>query len=226
MIDIYSPFKNPRKALAAPDLGVSGIKRELSMDNPYWTSEGQRHHLSLESIRLLCFELLCIFEASKPLIEEVEAVELEEGKEIDPSEPVLLKLHHNYAFVQCSKALLQLALLMRTYDDQMKASVKQESYQSHLISIDDGNYVGILNGAKTFRLREACNKIIHAHEIRPLFERLDREVNEKGLEQDLWYLTGEIELQGKWGNAEWTAVIHLQPFLDTVLDSIALGDPS
>jgi len=196
------------------------------MDNPYWTSEDQRHHLSLESFRLLCFELLCIFEASKPLIEDVEAIELEEGKEIDPSALVLLKLHHSHAFIQCSKALLQLALLVRTYDDQMKASGKKAAYQAHLASIDDGNYVGILDGENTFSLREACNKIIHAQEIRPVFERLDREVNDKGLEQDLWYLTGEIELQGRQGNAEWNAVIHLQPFLETVLDSIALGDPN
>jgi hypothetical protein len=160
------------------------------------------------------------------LVEDVEALELEEGREFDPSELVLLRLHHEYAFIQCSKVLLQLGLLVRTYDDQMKASGKREEYRKHLTKIDDGNYVGVLAGATSFPLREACNKIIHAHEIRPLFERLDRQVNDDGVDQDLWYLTGEVELQGTRGGTEWNAVIHLQPFLETILDSIALGDPT
>jgi hypothetical protein len=196
------------------------------MDNPYWTSEGQRYHLSVEAIRLICFELLCVFEASKPLVGVAESIELEEGKDIDVSKLMLLRLHQDFAFNQSSKALLQLAIFVRTYDDQMMDSDKSEKYKCHLASIDQGNYVGMLDGVDRFSLRDACNKIIHANEIRPLFERIDRQVNTQGFGQDLWYLTGEIELQGTNRNKGWKASIYLQSFLELVLQSIELGDPS
>ena len=39
-------------------------------------------------------------------------------------------------------------------------------------------------------IRTACNKIIHANSIRPIYDHLGVEVGE-----DIWYLTGEIELE-------------------------------
>ena len=195
------------------------------MDNPYWTSEGQRHHISLEAMRLLCFELLCIFEASRPLVASIEEQELEEERRVDESELSLRRLYQSHAFTQSSKALLQVALMVRAYDDQMKESDRCEEYKQHLASIDDGNCVGVLDGKDSFSLREACNKIIHAHEVRPLYERIDREVNNQELDQDLWYRTGEVQLKGKQHENSWCAVLYIQPFLELVLDSISLGDP-
>lgn len=194
------------------------------MDNPYWLSEGQRHHVNLEAIRLLCFELLCISEASQPLVKSMEDIELEEGHQISEADLSLLRLHQRYAFNQLSKALLQLALMVRTYDDQMRDSEICAEYLKHLDSIDQG-HVGILDGDGSLPLRVACNKVIHAIEVRPLFERLDRQINDQGLDQDLWYLTGEIELVGRQQGNPWRATLHLHQFLDLILDSISLGDP-
>ena len=199
------------------------------MDNPYWYSDGQRHHVDLISIERLCFDLTNIFEASRPLAEEFDLAESEEEKKLTESDIPLLRLHQKYAFEHVSKTLLQLALMVRTYDDQMKDSDKSEQYIQHITKVDDGHYVGILHNKDNFKYREACNKVIHAVEIRPLYERVDRVVsdalNDGNIGQDIWYLTGEIELQGQHRGNNWNAVLHTQQFIETVLDVIEFGSP-
>lgn len=170
-----------------------------------------------------------MFEASKSLAEAFDYAEAEEEQELTEADVPLLRLHQQYAFVQASKALLQLALMVRTYDDQMRDSGESEAYLQHSKDVDDGHYVGILNGQDSFLVREACNKIIHATEVRPLYERVDRIVTdalkEGKIHQDIWYLTGEIELSGFYKREEWNAVLHLQPFVEIILGIIEFGNP-
>lgn len=199
------------------------------MDNPYWNSDGQTHHVDLETIRLLCFELVSIFEASKPLAEEFESLEAEDGAELTEADVPLLRLHQQYAFIQTSKSLLQLALMVRTYDDQMRESDRAQQYIEHIGNVDDVRYSGVLTGIENFSFREACNKIIHAKEIRPLYERVDRTVTDElkdgKIGQDIWYLTGEIELSGSYRRSNWEATVFLQPFLEVILDVVEFGNP-
>jgi len=194
------------------------------MDNPYWYSDGQKHHINLETIEVLCFELLNIFEASCPIAENFEAQEIELEEEQNLENFPLLKLHQKYAFIQASQILLQIALMVRTFDDQIKDSENEEDYKNYVEEIDDGHYVGGMDGQETFNYRDASNKIIHAAEVRPLYERIDRTITEeagnKNLDQDIWYLTGEIELCGKLHGNTWNATIHIQAFVETVLDVI------
>ena len=82
--------------------------------------------------------------------------------------------------------------------------------------------IGTLDdGALT--LREACNKFIHAQEVRAIYEKVTREEDEQELRR--WYLTGEIELTGTLGKKSWNAVLYVPPFLETVLDRIGFGWP-
>jgi hypothetical protein len=37
-------------------------------------------------------------------------------------------------------------------------------------------------------------------------------------------LTGEVELSGKHVRKDWNAVLHVQPFLETVLAIVEFGD--
>ena len=64
-------------------------------------------------------------------------------------------------------------------------------------------------------IRTACNKIIHANSIRPIYDHLGVEVGE-----DIWYLTGEIELECSDKNQEHTYTLHTQDFISIVLDRI------
>jgi hypothetical protein len=69
--------------------------------------------------------------------------------------------------------LLRLALLVRTFDDIASASEKSEAYREHARQTSGDNEIGCLTvagEAMDFGLREACNKIIHAQEIRALYD--------------------------------------------------------
>jgi len=198
------------------------------MDNPYWESHGQEHYVNIHTIKSLCFELTNIFEASMALSEEMTASEYADAKPAKIENFPLVELHQELAFKKASELLLQLALLVRTYDDQMKSSDDSEKYLEFSKVNDSGDYIGILQGADKFYLREACNKIIHAQEVRPIYERATQYVIEsdnENLGQDVWYMTGEIELSGKFRGKKWEAVLHLQPYLETVLGLIKYGLP-
>jgi hypothetical protein len=195
------------------------------MDNPYWKTSGRTHHLDIESIRRLCFEIISLIEASAPLAQNFEAAELDAERSLDLADYPLLALHLEIAEREVSQLLLQLCLMVRTYDDILVASDAAEAYAAHAKKTDGTNYIGTLSGYGKFDLREACNKVIHTQEIRALYERIGRayaEPKRKGvLEQDVWYLTGEIELKGTQRGKTWDATLHTQDFIETVLERIA-----
>lgn len=199
------------------------------MDNPYWESHGQEHYVSLDTIKSLCFELTNIYEASKSLSEQMTASEYVDEEPAKVEDFPLVELHQEMAFKKSSELLLQLALLVRTYDDQMKSSKESERYIEFARANDTGDYIGSLGGKRKFYLREGCNKVIHAQEVRPLYERATQYAfasNNDELGQDLWCLTGEIELSGTFKGKQWEAVLHLQPFLETILGLVKYGTPS
>ena len=139
----------------------------------------------------------------------------------------LFKLHSELSYKELSSKLLDLSIKARTYDDQLKCSEIAGDYREHARNNDDGHYVGILDQKEEFYAREACNKIIHAQEVRPIYERIDKyaDTSQEMQENDIWYLTGEIELKGKNGGKEWNAVLHTQPFLETLLSLVEFGLP-
>ncbi len=78
-------------------------------------------------------------------------------------------------------------------------------------------FIGVLDGDGDFRLREACNKIIHATDFRPVYEHADREIV-GGEPQRVWHLDGQIELAGVQGKRNWEVVLFVEQFLEVVLD--------
>ncbi len=202
------------------------------MDNPYWSSEEQVHPIDPEEIRVLCFDLCNIFVASRGYAESFEHLELDEEREMRVSDLSTYELHLKYAFPRASHMLLRIALLVRLFDDQMKQSEHRESYL-RFIESDDGNYAGVLHPedpTRPFGLRGQCNKILHAESIRPLFERWDRSHTEESialrLDQDIWYLNGEVELEGSDKGQSWEAVLHIEPFVELVLERVGFSPSS
>ena len=53
------------------------------MDNPYWTSESQTHHINLNGMKSLCFDFVSLFEASKSLADEMMASECADDEPAD-----------------------------------------------------------------------------------------------------------------------------------------------
>ena len=64
-------------------------------------------------------------------------------------------------------------------------------------------------------LRESCNKIIHALDIRPIFEKSDEDhvLDEESDDKRDWkYWKGILELRGQKGKDEWCFTLHLGQF--------------
>lgn len=62
-------------------------------------------------------------------------------------------------------------------------------------------------------LRECCNKIIHTDDFRPVYDD-DSQPRDEGV----WYMTGDIELEGKKGKASWKVSIGMFKFLEAMLE--------
>jgi hypothetical protein len=199
------------------------------LDNPYWFTKGKTHNIDLGTIRRMCFELTNIVSAGQALAKEFEAMEVEEEKRLNLSDAPLLALYMEFAEAQTSDLLLQIALMVRTYDDIMKDSRARDAYKAHVAQTSGEDYIGSLSAGE-LNLRQACNKIIHAAEVRAIYERVDRQFvqDEHGqeLDQDVWYLTGEVELSGTDRGTPWNAVLYVQPFIETVIERIAFGYPA
>ena len=181
------------------------------MDNPYHRAEVKPHYLDPESARFQCFDA---FNASAGL---AFASAFEAGEE-DQEASSLFKLHHQLAEPRLSQLLLSLAVFVRTMNDVYRESPFADAYRAHAAATDGRDFIGDLDG-ETLSLREACNKIIHATDFRPVYDHADRDSGDG--EERLWYMTGEIEIEGNVRDRAWNATLYVPHFLEIVLDRIA-----
>jgi hypothetical protein len=146
----------------------------------------------------------------------------EEERRFETKTQPLIALHIELSDVQLRKHLLQLALFVRTYDDLMRDSEDAEAYNEHASKFDGDDTLGWISEGP-LGLREACNKIIHAQEIRPAYDRLDRTVvdGQDDNEETLIFLTGEVELRGMRNGKSWEGAVDLTAFIETVLERIS-----
>jgi hypothetical protein len=187
--------------------------------NPYFKAETKPHYLDRDSCRVRCFDVFNIMSASVALAGDYEIAE-----EDEPAAPSsMFKLHHRLAEPRLSQLLLEIAVFVRTFDDLM-SSLAPEAYAKFAAETDGDNFIGTLDGAEEFRLRDACNKIIHATDFRPVYEHADREI-QGGESQRVWHLDGQIELEGTLGKKVWQAVIFVEQFLEIVLDRLEFDAP-
>lgn len=189
------------------------------MQNPYFKAEIKPHYLDRESCRVKCFDVFNIMSASVALAGEYELAEDDEP--VAPS--AMFRLHHRLAEPRLSQLLLEIAVFVRTFDDLM-SSLAPDAYAEFAATTDGENFLGTLNGEGEFRLRDACNKIIHATDFRPVYEHVDREIA-GGEPQRVWHLDGQIELEGVQGRRTWEAVLFVEHFLETVLDRFEFEAP-
>ena len=180
-----------------------------AMTNPYWQRETKQHSPDLDRAKELCFVAMCVFESS-PQVRALPKAYRRTSR--------LWKLHDRMAERRLVQTLLELAVIVRTFDDQ-KRHGDATLYADFKKSIcPDG--VGRL-GEQSLSLREACNKIIHADDLRPIYEDSEVENEETGRQDQYWYMTGEIELKGVRGNKPWDAYFDIRTFLEGCLDLLS-----
>lgn len=186
-------------------------------ENPYQRAEIKPHHLDLVEVRLACFDAYNIVTASQALGGEHE---MKDGDD-DAGLSTLFKLHHELAESRLSTLLLRVALMLRTFDDIMR---DKEGYEAHAAATSGENFIGDLDG-EPLSLREACNKIIHAVDFRPVYSMAERQEADETYSR-VWYMTGEVEIGGMRGAHQWAVLLFVPPFLELVLDRIAFELPA
>ena len=188
------------------------------MENPYHKADMKPHYLDRDACRIKCFDVFNIVSASAALAGQFEMSEPEE-----PTEPSsMFRLHQALAEPRLSQLLLDIAVSVRTFDDVMAAEAP-DVYPDFAAKTNGENYVGTINDGD-LSLREACNKIIHATDFRPVYEHADREIPGDAPLR-VWHLDGQIELEGTLGRKPWHAVLWVENFLEIVLDRIAFEAP-
>lgn len=145
-----------------------------------------------------------------------------EVEQEDKAPSLIEQLHYDMAEIKLSKALLQLAVMVRTVDDYW-TDYGHEDYVAKVAALNKDSSFGTLTiGEKTseLNLREAMNKIIHARDVRPVYDSEDSRDDPEAR----WGMDGQLELMGALRKAEWRATVNIFELLDGVVELIDLVD--
>lgn len=184
---------------------------EPPFGNPYWDEHIKPHKVSVDEILGLAFASFQNLMASAGVAIHYADV----SWDADPTEiPAMLARHRDRSERELSNLLLRLSILVRTLDDQMRASVFADRYKAHW---DDANqnveqWMVVFAGKKIpMSVRECCNKIVHALDFRPVYNNEDAPREDGG-----FYMTGELELEGERAGQNWKISIFLPEFLESI----------
>ena len=181
--------------------------------NPYHHAWDKPHYIDRDEVENLVYEVFTTVWASKNL----------KGTETRRQFPPLVRLLEAQAEARLSSHMLQLAMLMRTLDD---LAAGEPLYDAKKIEIDSSDGFGHIFGkspedaVKPLLFRDACNKIIHAIDFRPTYDRTSN--------NEHWTMSGVVELTGFQNREGWMVDLNLFLFLPAVLALIRVkpSEPS
>ncbi|WP_143523867.1 hypothetical protein [Rhizobium rhizosphaerae] len=187
------------------------------MENPYWHEDYKPHLVDKAELKILCFDINNIVTASAS--QQGSGEVLEEGEE-KPGFSFIERLMYEMAEAELSKKLLRLALLVRTFDDTLLRSDVADEYSSYKKEIEErNNGFGVTFEGKdgqTNTIRECCNKIIHADDVRPVYDTDDDRDDPKAR----WGMDGTLELEGEQGKTVWRISIFIIDLIEAILELI------
>lgn len=135
---------------------------------------------------------------------------------------MLVEQHQSSAEERLSGILLNIAASYRALDDQLSDDDQFSAFKNQRFELHE-TFVTVNEGTRIpDPLRECCNKIIHTDDFRPSYEN-----GSQPREEGVWYMTGEIELMGRRGNAPWKVTFDMFKFLEAMLEvtSFLASDP-
>ncbi|MEP2532868.1 hypothetical protein [Shimia sp.] len=184
------------------------------MENPYWHPTIKPHAFDPDSVSEQCLKCFEPLSTSSSLGVFWESASEDEGLEESIwSYPTLVKLHQQCAELKLSSALLFLAISFRTLDDQRREDEGFREFVKNLETSFSNLHFYQGNGKTT--LREACNKIVHATDVRPVYDNgSDR------IEREVWGMDGQLELKGSLGGTNWAVNLNMFDFLEALLDVV------
>ena len=187
--------------------------------NPYWDEHLKPHPVSTSDIKELILDAMLIVMSSSGAAYFFDGVEEDDD---DANVPKLLILYQSRAERKLSNTLLQLAILVRTLEDQINNSENAEKLRAHLSAVNEdlgpfGNSYG--ENEINLHFRECANKIIHAEDFRPVYDNDSGDRHDGG-----FFMTSELELEGRLGKKEWQVSINLIDFFEAALDFVEFCD--
>ena len=172
------------------------------MELPYNCLGFGRSSYQIDNMRiyLLVYRLLTIFLAS-PKLSDLCSDDIESSGS---------RLKQEFEQSEIEHLIIQIATLIRVYDDQIRKlpGIKVEN----IYNPDVGELYSEFKkrNKEALRLREACNKIIHAKTIKYEIEK----------KSTIWqsYLKPFIYLYGEKNRKKWKAVLDIKRFCLSIVD--------
>lgn len=191
--------------------------------NPYWDEHLKPHSVDPDEIRSLClraFQIVMSSQGVASLYDHSDDSDLEDAN-LEPEEadeieiPLLFGLYRENSERLLSETLLKMAIFVRTLEDQVLGTDASDRFKAILETLNGEDGFGtVFEGPEglVMTLRECCNKIIHAEDFRPVYDK-DGSSDVPGG----WAMDGQLELEGKHGKKDWKVAIYLIDFLEAVL---------
>lgn len=131
------------------------------------------------------------------------------------SHPLLIARHQGAAEERLSAILLSISASYRALDDQLRDEVDFNNFKSEQRDVHSNFMMNFDDTKLPTTVRECCNKIIHADDFRPVYDN-----GSQGRGEGVYYMTGEIELDGKKGTMRWSVSFDIYVFLEAILETV------
>jgi hypothetical protein len=180
--------------------------------NPYWHLTTKPHVFDPVKVEELCVTVFETFSTSLAMasyyVDDAVDTDEEGGFEF----PKLVSKHQEKAEAKISSSLLILSITYRALEEQLEDSEKFQQFKVDNATIFDEKLIYFVgDGRKT--LREACNKVIHAVDFRPVYDN-----GSMPRDEGVWGMDGQIEMEGMQSGKPWHVVISVLDFLEAMLD--------
>jgi hypothetical protein len=122
------------------------------------------HHytIDVDAVRLSCYRLYCLFAANREI-----------SQNSDPHNPIepVTRLEAKFLPLEMTKLLIDVAISLRLLDDQMRSKAEDKpcrgAYTRALGTINSEFQSVCVFSDPPLKVREVCNKIIHAERVQP-----------------------------------------------------------
>jgi len=180
--------------------------------NPYWHPHNKPHIFEPDKVDELCLVAFEVFSTSLAIenywVDDTVDSDEEPGFEY----PRLVAKHQKDAEAKIASTLMILAITYRALEDQLEGDEGFRIFKTSRANTFEGKltyHVG--QGGTT--LREACNKVIHTEDFRPVYDN-----GSMPRDEGVWGMDGRIELEGARGGKVWQVQLGLLDFLEAMAD--------
>ena len=185
-------------------------------DNPYWHGD-KPYVFDAERVEKLCLTAFEAFSTSTCLYDQYVDEEGDGDDEGNISayltHPTLIGKHRETAEGKISSALLSLAVSFRTLYDTLEEGDAVKQFVDQKFNAELLSWLSPEQKKYKTSLREVCNKIIHAKDVRYVYRTTYKQFGGK-----TYMMNGIVELWTDQTGKEWKVSFILPDFLEAIMD--------